>query len=153
MQTARTIRNCLPVFRAVCPQQWDALAPTEDPGIRHCGGCDQRVYFCETDAETQAHARAGHCIAREMPDSSEVRAVYLGLARELPPETPEQAEAGRRRHRERGIDDAIKNTGRSSRSCPGCHYPAPDWRVACRVCGYEFGRVAPSGSPIAESGR
>lgn len=153
MRTTKTVRNCLPVFRMVCPQQWDALTPTGEPGVRHCGGCDRRVYLCETDAETQAHARAGHCIARELPDASEVRAVYLGLARELPPETPEQAEAGRRRLRERGIDDAIKNAGRSSRSCPECQYPAPDWRVSCRVCGFEFGRVASGDLATPESGR
>ncbi len=142
MRTTRPIQNCLPMFRLVCPQLWEELTPTDESSVRHCGQCDQRVYFCTTDAETIAHAGAGHCIAREMPDSSEMRAVYVGQPVGLPSETPQQAEALRLILRERGIDDAIKNARSSSRSCPQCHYPAPDWRVSCRVCGFEFGRVS-----------
>lgn len=149
VRTARTIRNCLPVFRVVCPQRWESLAPTDELGVRHCGQCDQQVHFCTTDAETVAHAQAGHCIAREMPDSSEMRAVYVGQPVGLPPETPQQAEARRLMLRERGVDDAIKNARSSSRCCPQCQYPAPDWRVSCRVCGFEFGRVL-ADSPDAE---
>ncbi len=145
MRTTTTIRNCLPVFRLVCPQRWEDLTPTNEPGVRHCVQCDQRVYRCATDAETIAHARAGHCIAREMPDASEMRAVYVGRPVGVPPETPPQAEARRRTLRERGVDDAIRNARISSRSCPLCDYPAPDWRVSCRVCGFEFGRVATGG--------
>ena len=156
MRTSRTIRNCLPVFRVVCPLQWEALAPTDDPCVRHCGQCDRRVYYCTTDAETVAHAEAGHCIAREVPDASEVPAVYIGEPNgrpsRSPPWTPQQSEAARLRVRERGIDDAIRNAPISTRCCPSCQYPAPDWRVSCRVCGFEFGRVVAGGSADAEPG-
>jgi len=128
------------VFGLVCPQRWESLAPTDEPGVRHCGQCDKEVYFCTTDAETVSHAQAGHCIAREMPDLSEMRAVYVGQPVGVPPETSQQAEARKLMLRERGVDDAIKNAS-CSRCCPECQYPAPDWRVSCRVCSFEFGHV------------
>lgn len=141
MKMVTTVRNCLPVFRLVCPQRWERLAPTDDPAVRHCSQCDRPVHYCESDAETVARAQAGDCIAREMPDLSELRRVYVGRPREVPTETPVQAEARQLMLRERGIDDSIKNAASSTRSCPRCSYTAPDWRVACRVCGFEFGRI------------
>jgi hypothetical protein len=54
--------------------------------------------------------------------------------------TPTQIEAEAWINRERAIDDAIQNAD-SIRSCPKCHFPAPPWRVACRVCGDQFGRL------------
>jgi hypothetical protein len=145
VHTTRTIRNCPTVFRLVCPQRWEALTPTEEPGVRHCGRCDQRVYICSSDEEAVTHARAGHCIAREMPDASELPRVYVGQPVGLPPVTSQQEEARRVMLRERGVDDAIKNARRSSRCCPRCKYPAPDWRVECRVCGFEMGRAVAAG--------
>ncbi|MDR3637829.1 MAG: hypothetical protein P4L84_28745 [Isosphaeraceae bacterium] len=145
MKTTRPIRNCPPVFRFVCPKRWEALTPTEERGVRHCGQCDQRAYLCATDEETVTHARAGHCIAREMPDAFELPRVYVGQPAGLPPVTPQQEEARRAMLRERGVDDAIKNAQRSSRCCARCKYPAPDWRVECRVCGFEMGRAAAAG--------
>ena len=144
MQTTRTIRNCLPVFRLVCPQRWEGLTPTDQPAVRHCGHCDRQAYLCSTDADTIAHAHAGHCIAREMPDASELPHVYVGQPVGQPQITPQQEEARRAMLRERGVDDAIKNAQRSSRCCPRCRFPAPDWRVACRVCGFEIGRAVTS---------
>ena len=117
-------RNCLPVFRFVCPRRWEGLTPTDEPTVRHCGQCDRQVYFCSTDAETIAHARVGNCIAREMPDAAELPRVYVGQPVGLPPVTPQQEEARRFMLRERGVDDAIKNARRSSRYCPRCGYPA-----------------------------
>jgi hypothetical protein len=91
VRTKQTIRNCpLPIFRQVCPQKWEALAPTGDAGVRHCGQCDQQVFLCSTAEETLNHARAGHCVAREIPDSSELPTMYLGRPRNVPPWTPEQ---------------------------------------------------------------
>jgi hypothetical protein len=58
MKTRRTIRNCpLPVFRRVCPQQWDALAPTEQPSVRHCDHCSQNAYLCYSEEETLTRSR------------------------------------------------------------------------------------------------
>lgn len=149
MQTTRTIRNCSEIFRVGCPKQWEELAPTDNPGVRFCGQCEQHVYFCETDSETIAHARLDHCIARELPDASELPRVVLGQPGIRSPITPEQDQAGQWNVRERAVDDAIRNARRSSRSCPRCDYPAPDWRVSCRVCGFEFGRVLSGGGTDA----
>jgi hypothetical protein len=146
IKTQRTIRNCLPMFRFVCPKRWDQLTPGADPIIRHCGHCDRRVHFCKTDEETIAHARAGDCIAREYPDASGQGRVILGKPSHVERATPltlEQEEAARMRQRELGVDDAIKNVDRSARTCPQCKYPAPDWRTTCRVCGFAIGRVNP----------
>lgn len=72
MKTTNTIRNCDKQFHFVCPQKWGELQETEDKTKRFCDKCEQTVYFCITDDETRKHARAGHCIAREIPDTSEL---------------------------------------------------------------------------------
>ena len=157
MKTRRTIRNCpLPVvrralrdFQRVCPQQWEALTPTDQPSVRHCGQCDHDVYLCSNDEETLSHARAGHCVAREIPDESELPRVYVvGRPKHVPPGTPEQEEALRLTQREHGIDNALRNLS-APRSCPRCHYPAPSWRTNCRVCGFAVGVLREGGGPDA----
>ncbi|MDI1478074.1 hypothetical protein [Polyangium sp. y55x31] len=50
-------------FLFVCSARWETLAPTEDPMVRLCGDCQERVYFCESGRVASAHARAGDCIA------------------------------------------------------------------------------------------
>jgi hypothetical protein len=40
MQTTRTIRNGLPVFRRVCPQRWSEVTSTDQPEVRPCDQCD-----------------------------------------------------------------------------------------------------------------
>jgi hypothetical protein len=99
------------------------------------------VFYCTTDEETIAHAKAGHCIAREMPDEAEMPAVYIGQPSNVEPMTQAQTEALQWRRRESGVDDSIMNAETSARACPKCQYPAPDWRLSCRVCGFEMGRV------------
>lgn len=142
MKTNTTIRNCLPVFSFRCPKVWENLAPTEDETVRHCTECDQNVHLCTTDEETLVHARAGHCIARQLPDESELVEMWLGRmdVEKVDLGTPEQIAAAEWTGRERGINDSLRNID-SPRSCPQCNYPAPTWRVACRVCGFEFGRA------------
>ena len=138
VNTKRTIRNCsLPVFRRVCLQQWEALTVTDQTTVRYCGQCNQNVYLCSTDDETLAHAKAGHCIAREIPDASELPSVYVGQPKDVPSVTAMQEDALRLTQRERGVDDALKNLN-STRSCPRCHYPTPSWRATCRVCGLDL---------------
>jgi hypothetical protein len=141
MKTNLTIRNCPPEFRFVCPKNWDNLALTDIDDVRHCDQCSRNVYFCVSDEETIAHAKAGRCIAREIPDSTELPAVYVGMPENVPKRTPKQDQAAEWSGRERAIDDSIKNAD-SIRSCPQCNFPAPPWRVSCRVCGFEMGRVS-----------
>ena len=114
------------------------MTPTGDTSVRHRRHCNQHVYLCSTDEETLRHARAGHCIARVIPDESELPVTYLGQPKYVPPTTLEQEEARRLTHRERSIDDALKNLN-APRSCPRCHYPSPSWRSSCRVCGFGLG--------------
>lgn len=92
-----------------------------------------------TDEETIEHAKVGHCIARELPDDEQLRRVYVGRPKDVPAPTLAQLEAEKVFARERGIDDSIRNAD-SDRSCPKCNYPAPRWRLTCRVCGFEMGR-------------
>lgn len=56
------IENCLS-FEFECPRDWGALATTEHNGIRYCGACAQRVYYCDTVGEAATHAAAGRCVA------------------------------------------------------------------------------------------
>jgi uncharacterized protein (TIGR02996 family) len=50
-------------FTFLCPNQWGMLQPTDDPAVRFCAGCQQKVYRCETTAQARDHALSGHCIA------------------------------------------------------------------------------------------
>jgi hypothetical protein len=136
-----TVRNCPVDLRLKCPRLWDELAATDRPEVRHCDRRESDAFFCRTDEETIAHARAGHCIAREVPDGSELPAIFVGQPAEVPKRTLLQEEAGRWYARESAIDDPIRNAVKSARSCPRCSYPAPAWRTTCRICGFTMGRV------------
>jgi hypothetical protein len=50
-------------FSFVCPQKWDALAPTESPNVRACDLCRERVYLVDSDDALLEHADKRHCIA------------------------------------------------------------------------------------------
>lgn len=49
-------------FAFECPRTWEALAPTGDPSVRRCDGCEQLVYLCRTRDEAEERARRGECI-------------------------------------------------------------------------------------------
>lgn len=121
MKTELVVRNCPVEFRFVCPKTWERLTPTDSIDVRHCDQCQQQVYYCVTDEETIAHARAGHCIARKVPDCSELANVLvIGQADEIPKPTLKQEEVEKAMSRESGILDAIRNAHRSTRACPEC---------------------------------
>ena len=147
MKTKLTVRNCNDKgFDFVCPRDWSALNSTDIESQRFCSHCNETVYLCTTDAETLSHARAGHCVARELPDESELPVIYLGRPTNPPPITESHERALEWTYRERGIDDSLKNFD-SERCCPKCEFPAPDWRVDCRVCGFKMGRVNRGSAP------
>jgi hypothetical protein len=142
MRTERTIRNCVVRMKLACPKTWEALRPTGEPNVRHCTHCDQDVYYCATDAETIAHARAGRCIAREMPHRSARPPVIIGRAAATIEPTAEQEAARRFARREHGIDTLLRGRIEGcSRDCPECGYPVPGFRQSCYVCGFAVGRV------------
>jgi uncharacterized protein (TIGR02996 family) len=57
------IENCRVRLTVRCPQQWDALEPTDRPGVRRCGACARDVHYCRTVEDVSAHAMAGECVA------------------------------------------------------------------------------------------
>lgn len=67
MEDRATIQNCPLKFHFQCSKQWMDLLPTEQATVRFCTDCQHEVFYCESNAEILAHARAGHCIAREVP--------------------------------------------------------------------------------------
>jgi hypothetical protein len=146
MKTQNTIRNCPPEFRDACSKKWDDLQPTDDPDVRHCTLCSQSVYFCKTDQETIDHARAGHCIARLTPDSSELPPKISAFGRtnkvfEAPKPSASQLEAQAWAMRESGITDFVQDTSVAGRNCPSCGFPVPGARKRCHVCKMEIGRA------------
>lgn len=129
-------------MEVVCPKTWGALAETPDPAVRHCSECQQDVHLCTTDEETIAHARAGHCIAREVPDASELPRLVVGRSSRPIEVTPAEERARAWHGRERGIDILLNERIReATRTCPSCSYPVPDFRKSCYVCGCEIGRA------------
>lgn len=142
LATARTIRNCTVRMRRVCPMTWDALQQTPDPAVRHCRECARDVFFCSSDAETIAHVRAGHCIAREEPHSSELPSLVVGQGELVPHHTDRQRRALALTQREQGINRVINGrmTG-DTRDCPQCGFPVQTFRKTCYVCGADVGRA------------
>jgi hypothetical protein len=143
MKLQRTVRNCRPTIPVPCPKQWEALEETADPYIRHCQACSRHVFFCSTDEQTLEHARAGDCVAREVPNRSEMAHIVLGRPRPPVVETPTERDARARIARERAIDDILAwDLSAYERDCPACGYPLPNFRCACRVCGEIVGRAS-----------
>jgi hypothetical protein len=143
VQVINLIRNCKFKFRMVCPQRWEQLTPTPAEGVKFCGTCHQDVFFCETDAEALGHARAGHCIAKPMPDLSGLSATSLVLGRPKVPATkptPQERRLEREAGREAAKTRALEDIEYASRACPRCGYPCVDWLRICEVCGLEIGR-------------
>jgi len=69
------IRNC---FRLVCPRDWDSLKPTDEHNVRFCQSCSENVYLVENDADFIAHAQAGHCVAKALPNCHELPKMAWG---------------------------------------------------------------------------
>ena len=132
MKTENRVRNCGDQFKFICPKKWDQLQATGEEGVRHCGACNQDVFYCRTDEETIRHAKAGHCIARETPDLLD--SVMVGMPADPVPEREERC------RREAGIDVAIRHVRESTWECPGCGFPVADWADSCAVCEKVVGR-------------
>jgi hypothetical protein len=143
---ARTVRNCRPIIAAPCPRKWEALVETSDDAVRHCSTCAKPVFFCATDEETLAHARAGDCVAREVPDRGNLGPIVVGRPRMPIVATPDQLANRARVQRERGIDDILAwDLAAYARDCPACDWPVPSFRVTCKVCGAAVGRLQAEG--------
>ena len=61
----RPIEGC-PAFDFSCPKAWSELSPTERDGVRHCGACEQPVYYCASVEEAREHAARGACVALDV---------------------------------------------------------------------------------------
>jgi hypothetical protein len=141
------IRNCRVKFRKVCPQQWEDLAPTVAEDVRFCDACARDVFFCVTDDDAVAHARAGHCIAKPVSDLSSLPSVPLVVGQpEVPPRklTPEQWLLKEEADRENAKTYSLRDVDYASRMCPRCSYPCAEWLRSCGVCGYGIGRAGTS---------
>lgn len=55
--------DCGKLFEFACPLYWGGLQPTDDPAIRMCDQCDQKVYFTSTADEFIERAARGQCVA------------------------------------------------------------------------------------------
>jgi hypothetical protein len=143
MPTKNAIRNCTVKFRKICPRAWESLSPTPDDFIRVCETCSREVFFCEGDAEAVDHAKAGHCIAKPMPDGSGRPVMYLGEPIVPPPmPTPQQRSVMEEYRREEAKTKGLRDVEYASRMCPRCGYPCADWLTVCRVCQFVIGRGA-----------
>ena len=75
------IRNCKFAFK--CPKRWQELTSIDgdDPEIRFCSKCEQKVYRCTTDAEIALAIKENRCVAIRLvhyrDDAEEVHLVGL----------------------------------------------------------------------------
>lgn len=61
-------------FHFLCQKDWSDLIQTNDPGIRFCSSCKQKVFLCSEESDLEKHTAAGDCVA--IPG---VRRMMLGL--------------------------------------------------------------------------
>lgn len=47
-----------------CPRTWERLEPTEQPGVRRCGACQEHVYESWSEEEARAHIEQGRCVVQ-----------------------------------------------------------------------------------------
>ena len=140
------IRNCPVRFKTPCPRKWESLQPTADSTVRHCDVCHKKVHLCTTDASIMEHARQGDCVAWFSPPTDNLPA-YGVLGQPTvpsPPPTAEQMAALKTVHLDAAKTEELNKLKYSSRFCPECGFPCPNWYEACRVCGYSVGRVKSS---------
>ena len=57
------IVNCTWKFEFQCPRAWIGLHATEDPNVRICESCLERVHLCRTEEEVDVRSRRGECVA------------------------------------------------------------------------------------------
>jgi len=136
MKTAGSIRNCGIRMRVVCPRAWDGLQKTAQPDVRHCTECKRDVHFCATDAETIAHARAGHCIARARPVLSENGEGIVLRTLGEPAIDSEDVDADTLTWWEDHVDQVIGDVQATTRECPRCRYPVATFRRTCLMCSH-----------------
>ncbi|HEX4646536.1 MAG TPA: hypothetical protein VH598_13115 [Verrucomicrobiae bacterium] len=137
---ANAIRNCTIEFRFKCPQDWDALEATQEAAVRFCQLCRQKVFFCQTDAEALDHAKRGNCVALPRHTGEGVPLTWVGMVgRRIEP--PDVAAARHAYNRDNTITAALQAFSYSSRFCPECGFPVPDWYESCMVCGYKIGKI------------
>jgi uncharacterized protein (TIGR02996 family) len=53
-------------FDFLCDRRWEGLRSTDDPAVRHCDGCGEDVYYCDSITVARGHARQGHCVAIDL---------------------------------------------------------------------------------------
>ena len=54
------IQDC---FEFQCPQRWENLEPTDQPGVKHCGECDRDVHKATNKAQLLKLGDEGKCAA------------------------------------------------------------------------------------------
>jgi uncharacterized protein (TIGR02996 family) len=101
-------------FSVLCERHWEDLHSTDDPSVRFCDSCQQRVFYCDTITEARRHANNARCIAVDLgvirrEGDLEAPGMYLGRPsaetlrreQELAQPDPVSAERERRKRQKR----------------------------------------------------
>jgi hypothetical protein len=57
----KEIRNCTVNFQ--CPKLWQRLNLTDDPKVRFCDYCFEKVHLVETEQQLAEQSALGRCVA------------------------------------------------------------------------------------------
>jgi uncharacterized protein (TIGR02996 family) len=57
------VEGCGVEFRFRCPKRWEQLRSTAEDGVRFCGPCRRKVFFCPSVEIAPTHAALGECVA------------------------------------------------------------------------------------------
>jgi uncharacterized protein (TIGR02996 family) len=82
------VARCGLRFGTSCTKRWDAMTRTEHDDVRHCGSCDQPIYYCATLDEAAYRGGRRECIAIDAALVVETASAIYDDAVPTPAEVP-----------------------------------------------------------------
>jgi len=71
------------LFSTPCPLDWESLARTQSPDVRHCQVCQRDVHLCTSPEQFVEFAKRKVCVAipagLHIPDGSHPKKLMLGM--------------------------------------------------------------------------
>ena len=141
---AKEVKNCAIEFRFQCPQDWEKMTATTEAAIRFCDVCRLKVVLCESDAAALTQAKLGHCVALRRHTGDGVRMLKVGMLKPSDEPSPDERAEQRAYILDEMKTEALRALKYSSRFCPQCGFPCPNWYEYCRVCHHPVGRIKPA---------
>lgn len=87
------VARCGLTFGESCTKRWDAMSRTEHDDVRHCGSCDQPIYYVRSLDEAAFRGQRRECIAIDAALVVSTATAAYDEATQPPPGPPMPPEA------------------------------------------------------------